>query len=192
MRMAVDGARRVSNNRSMMSPTAASFHPDFPTTGALLGVDHGTRRLGLAVSNSDQTIAAPLETRPLRNPAQDLKYLREVINDYRIVGIVVGLPIRLNGEEGDQARLVRRFGEDLRQKLGLPVDYCDERFSSMEAEVLMWSQGISPTRKKEQLDRLAAQVILQSYLDLPGRRGRSGDARERSAPPPESVPDGSS
>lgn len=147
-----------------------SMPPDLPLRGALLGLDHGTRRWGLAVCNVEQTIAVPVETWSLRNPALDRKHLREVIEDYRIVGIVIGLPMRLSGIEGDQAALVRRFGDDLGQTLQRPICYWDERYSSVEAEVLLWSQGISPTKKKEQLDRLAAQVILQSYLDSPSHR----------------------
>lgn len=140
-----------------------------PSFGALLGLDYGTKRLGIAVSNSEQTIAAPVETWNVRTPQRDLKHLKELIDDYRVVGIVVGLPVRLNGVEGDKAAEVRRYGDGLAAALKLPVRYWDERYSSMEAEVLLWTQGLSPTKNKQRVDRLAAHVILQSYLDAPDR-----------------------
>lgn len=136
-----------------------------PTSGALLGLDYGTRRIGIAVCNSDQTIAAPVETWTVRSPDRDLKHLKDVIEDYRAVGLVVGLPIRLNGQEGDQAAIVRNFGDWLANQTRLPVLYWDERYSSTQAEVLLWTQGLSPAKSKERLDRLAAQIILQGYLD---------------------------
>lgn len=140
-----------------------------PAHGALLGLDYGTKRLGIAVSNSDQTIAAPVETWTVRTPERDLKHVRELIDDYRVVGLVVGLPVRLDGNEGDQAAEVRRFGEWLAAAVKLPIAYWDERYSSTEAEVLLWTQGMSPTKNKERLDRLAAQIILQGYLNAPDR-----------------------
>jgi putative Holliday junction resolvase len=140
-----------------------------PAYGALLGLDYGTKRLGVAVSNSEQTIAAPVETWTVRTPERDLKYVKELIDDYRVVGIVIGLPVRLSGVEGDKAAEVRRYGDWLASAVKRPVAYWDERYSSMEAEVLLWTQGLSPTKNKERVDRLAAQVILQSYLDAPDR-----------------------
>ncbi|MBS0203366.1 MAG: Holliday junction resolvase RuvX [Planctomycetes bacterium] len=143
--------------------------PSLPGHGALLGLDYGTKRLGIAVCNADQTIAVPVETWMVRSPEQNLRHLRELIEDYRAVGIVLGLPVRLSGAEGDQAGVVRQFGNWLADQTRLPVAYWDERYSSMEAEVLLWTQGISPTKSKERLDRLAAQIILQAFLDAPDR-----------------------
>lgn len=132
-------------------------------------MDYGTKRIGIAVCNSDQTVAVPVETWTVRNEDQNRKHLRELIEDYRIVGIVIGLPVRLNGVEGDQAAVVRRFGQWVADNLLRPVAFWDERYSSTEAEVLLWTQGITPSKGKSKLDRLAAQIILQSYLDAPDR-----------------------
>ncbi len=140
-----------------------------PAAGALLGLDFGTKRLGIAVCNSEQTIAVPVETWTVRSPELNLKHLRELIIDYRVVGFVVGLPVRMSGVEGDQANLVRKFGNWLAEQTRLPVAYWDERHSSTEAEVLLWNQGFSPAKSKERLDRLAAQIILQGFLDAPDR-----------------------
>jgi putative Holliday junction resolvase len=148
---------------------ASSGSRPVPERGALLGLDYGTKRWGIAVCNSDQTIAVPVETWVVRSEPQNLKHLRELIDDYRAVGFVLGLPVRLNGVEGDQAAVVRRFGDWLGEQTKLPVAYWDERYSSTEAEVLLWTQGLSPSSSKERLDRLAAQIILQGYLDAPDR-----------------------
>lgn len=135
----------------------------------MLGLDFGTKRLGIAVCNSEQTISVPVETWTVRSPEQNLKHLRELIVDYRAVGFVLGLPVRMSGQEGDQAAVVRKFGDWLAEQTRLPVAYWDERHSSTQAEVLLWTQGISPTKGKDRLDRLAAQIILQSFLDANDR-----------------------
>lgn len=140
-----------------------------PAQGALLGLDYGTKNLGVAVSNGEQTIAAPVETWPMKNASQNLKHLRELISDYRAVGIVIGLPIRTNGEEGTAAAAVREFGNWVAEQTQLPVIFVDERYSSAEAELLIWSRGENPSKRKRPLDSLAAKIILQTYLDAPER-----------------------
>lgn len=147
----------------------ADSPPVFPKAGALLGLDYGTKRLGIAISNSDQTVAVPVETWLVRDPRSDLKHLRELIIDYRAVGIVLGLPIRTNGEEGTASAAVRVFGNWIVENTGLPLVYVDERYSSAEAELLIWRRGESPTKRNRALDSLAAQVILQTFLDHPDR-----------------------
>ena len=143
--------------------------PRLPSHGALLGLDFGTRRMGVAVSNSDQTVAVPVETWLVREPHQNLKHLKELIEDYRAVGFVLGLPIRTNGEEGTAAALVRDFGSWVAEQTRIPLVYVDERYSSAEAELLIWRRGESPSKRKQPLDSLAAKVILQCYLDAPDR-----------------------
>ncbi len=140
-----------------------------PSHGALLGLDFGTKRMGVAVCNSDQTVAVPVETWLVRNPKQDAKHLLELIDDYRAVGFVIGLPIRTNGEEGTAAALVRQFGDWVARSTSLPHVFVDERYSSAEAELLIWSRGESPSKGTKPLDSLAAKIILQSYLDAPSR-----------------------
>ena len=130
-----------------------------PAHGALLGLDYGTKRLGVAVCNSDQTVAVPVETWNISTTEKNLKHLRELIEDYRAVGFVIGLPVRLSGVEGDQALIVKRFGQWLAEQTQRPVAYWDERHSSNEAELLLWAQGISPQQGKDKLDRLAAQHV---------------------------------
>jgi putative Holliday junction resolvase len=149
---------------------AAESSPDkiasLPKPGALLGVDYGTRRIGIAVCNAEQTIAVPVETWISRTPELDRKHFLELVADYRVQGFVIGLPLMpQTGEEGRQAARTRTFGEWLRTVTGLPVVFWDERYSSAEAETRLWSLGEAPGRTKGRLDGLAAQVILQGYLD---------------------------
>jgi putative Holliday junction resolvase len=151
------------------SPDLSASKSPLPSHGALLGLDFGTKRMGVAVSNSDQTIAVPVETWQVRDPKQNLKHLRELIEDYRAIGFVLGLPIRTNGDEGTAAATVREFGVWVTENTGLPLVYFDERYSSAEAELLIWRRGESPSKRKQPLDSLAAKVILQSYLDAPDR-----------------------
>ena len=150
-------------NDSTPSPTT------FPKHGALLGLDFGTKRMGVAVSNSDQTVGVPVETWTVRDNVHTLKHLRELFEDYRVVGLVLGLPIRTNGEEGTAAAAVRVFGDWVQAQTKMPLIYIDERYSSAEAELLIWQRGESPTMRKQPLDSLAAKIILQSYLDDPTR-----------------------
>ena len=152
----------------MSSSSPSPVDPSsFPKSGALLGLDFGTKRLGVAISNSDQTVAVPVETWQMRDPKQNLKHLRELVADYRAVGFVLGLPIRTNGEEGTAAAAVREFGNWVTAETGVPLVYVDERYSSAEAELLIWNRGESPSNRKRPLDSLAAKVILQTYLDDP-------------------------
>lgn len=149
-----------------MTTPESSENENLPETGALLGVDYGTRRIGIAVCNAEQTIAVPLETWITRTPELDRRHFSELVADYRIRGLIVGLPLlNQSGEEGQQAAITRKYGEWLRQTTGLPLKYWDERYSSAAAETLLWSRGETPGRNKARLDGLAAQIILQSYLD---------------------------
>jgi putative holliday junction resolvase len=137
-----------------------------PASGALLGIDHGLKRIGIAISNSEQTIAVPVETWISKTPKLDAEHFRQLTADYRVQGCVVGLPLmNQTGDEGKQSGLARTFGEWLKAETNLPILYWDERYSSAQAETLLWSLGESPGKNKARLDGLAAQVILQSYLD---------------------------
>lgn len=141
-----------------------------PSRGALVGVDHGLKRIGLAVTDADQTMVMPLTMIAAKSPAHNAAEFRRIAQDYRAVGWVVGLPVHMSGEESAQSAVVRRFGAWLAEATHLPVCFCDERLSSSTAENLLWSLGETPHKKSGRVDGLAAQVILQSYLTARGRR----------------------
>ncbi len=141
----------------------------FPSEGRLMGVDFGTKRLGIAVSTPDQTIASPLENYDRRSPELDAKHLGECVQDYRIKGLVVGLPVHMSGEEGGIAENARAFGEWVAEQTGLPVRFWDERFTSAMAEEILQAGSLTKKQRKARKDKLAAQLLLQSFLDTPDR-----------------------
>ena len=131
----------------------------------LLGVDFGTVRVGLSVSDADRRIASPLETYARRGREADAAYYRKVVVREEIGGIVVGLPVHLSGHEGTKAVEARTFGRWLAEVTGLPVVFWDERFSTVEAESALWEAGLTHKRRKARRDRVAAQILLQAYLE---------------------------
>jgi putative Holliday junction resolvase len=144
-------------------PTAPSLLRT-PNT-CLLGVDYGSVRIGLAISDPDRKIAFPLATYIRRNRAQDAEYFRDVITEQAVAEIVLGLPIHLSGHEGQKANEARVFGKWLGELTGLPIKFWDERFTTVEAENALLSAGLTSKRRKARRDRVAAQILLQSYLD---------------------------
>jgi putative Holliday junction resolvase len=131
----------------------------------LLGVDYGSVRIGLAVSDPDCKIAFPFATYARRNREQDASYFQKLVQTESIGQIVAGLPVHLDGREGQQAAEARAFGQWLGEVTRLPVVFWDERFTTVEAEEHLWSAGLTHKRRKARRDRVAAQILLQSYLD---------------------------
>jgi putative Holliday junction resolvase len=135
------------------------------SAGRLLGVDYGQVRVGLAISDPDRKIAFPHDTYTRRKPELDADYFRAQLAEEQVVGLVVGLPVHLNGTEGQKAGEARAFGSWLASVMGLPVVYWDERFTTVEAESALWSGGLTHKKRKARRDRVAAQLLLQAYLD---------------------------
>lgn len=139
---------------------------EFPCEGRLLGLDYGTRRIGFALSNPEQTIASPLENYTRVNEPHDARRLKQIVEDYRVAGLVVGLPVHArSGDEGEKAREARAFGTWAAQVTGLPVCYHDERYTTAIAEGHLMSASLSKKKRQARLDKLAAQIMLQSFLD---------------------------
>jgi putative Holliday junction resolvase len=130
-----------------------------------LGLDIGRKRIGVAGCDFTGLIASGLTTLQRRSFQQVVADLEQLVQERRVQILVVGLPYTMNGEEGSQARQVRRFSERLSMALQLPVVYVDERLTSVEAEQLMIADRKSPSRHKELIDRKAAAIILQRWLD---------------------------
>jgi putative Holliday junction resolvase len=135
------------------------------SAGRLLGVDFGQVRVGLAISDPERKFAFPLTTVQRQDRARDANTLRTLAEAEDVVGLVVGLPVRADGTEGDAAAAARAFGTWLGEVTGLPVAYFDERFTSVEAEQMLWGAGLTHKKRKARRDRVAAQILLQSYLD---------------------------
>lgn len=133
----------------------------------VLGVDPGRKRVGLALSDdADGRIALPLTT--LERPPDDREAaskVRGLLGDVELVRVVVGLPLRLDGTEGEAARRARRFGDALAHALEVPVSYVDERLTSVQAERALGEAGVRGRARRRVVDQAAATLILQSWLD---------------------------
>jgi len=153
--------RELTSDKPGFSPLA----PRPSSLGRLLGVDYGKVRVGLAITDPERCLASPLATYIRRSAEQDARFFRELVKVEEIVAMVVGLPVHNDGREGEQAAAARAFGEWLVGTTRLPVHYFDERFTTVEAESLLLSAGLTNKRRKARRDRVAAQIMLQSYLD---------------------------
>jgi putative Holliday junction resolvase len=131
----------------------------------ILGVDYGTVRIGLAVSDPDRKFAFPFETRERAGEERDAAFFRALVEREEIALLVIGLPLHLDGREGTKAVEARAFGAWLARVTELPVVFWDERFTTVEAESALWNAGLTHKRRKAKRDRVAAQILLQSYLD---------------------------
>ncbi len=130
-----------------------------------LGIDHGEKRVGLALSDETGTFAHPFETWERKDPAKLLDRLAELVEREGVGEIVVGLPLHLDGREGASARRARKLAERLRERTGRPVILWDERLSSLAAERALRDAGVKAKDQKGRLDRVAAALLLSSYLD---------------------------
>ena len=131
----------------------------------LLAIDPGKVRLGLAISDAERRLASPLTTYTRRNPEQDARYLKTLMDEEEIAQIVIGLPVHLSGKEGEQAKAARAFGAWLHEVSGLPCVFFDERFTTLEAESSLWEAGLTHKKRKQRRDQVAAQILLQTYLE---------------------------
>ena len=137
--------------------------PELPPR--VLGLDVGSKRIGLAVSDPLGITAQGLETIRRQNKRLDLEELGKIIRQYSISEIVVGYPLRLSGAEGTQSEKMQRFAEDLRKKFGLPVHLWDERLTSSQANRLLREMELSIQKRAGAVDRMAAVLILQNWME---------------------------
>lgn len=142
---------------------------EVPTDGPLLGVDYGTKRIGLAICTPEQSMAVPLENYQRLNEKIDAAHFRTVCEEYRIKGLVLGLPVHTDGGESEMSRQVRAYGEKLREWTELPLTLWDERYTSHAAEESLIAMGESSRNWKGSVDMIAASILLQSFLDAPDR-----------------------
>ncbi|MDO5581189.1 MAG: Holliday junction resolvase RuvX [Planctomycetia bacterium] len=142
--------------------------PKIPPKGKLLGIDFGTVRIGIAICDPDRIIASPYEILVRKSEAKDLKYLANLAQQERIVGFVLGLPLHLNGDLSEKAQEAIHFGDLLAKETSLPVEYMDERFTSVEAEHFLLEAGLTRKKRKERIDKVAAQILLSVYLERGG------------------------
>ncbi len=131
-----------------------------------LGIDYGTKRIGLAVAEDTLRVATPLPMVPTcPNIIDTISAIIDVARDYGADEFVVGLPLNMDGSEGPQAKLTRQFGDQLAGTAQAPVHYWDERLTSHEAEMKLGQTGFTHGQKKTRMDGIAAQILLQEFIE---------------------------
>lgn len=139
--------------------------------GRVAGIDYGTVRIGIAISDPGGTFASPLENYTRRDERQDARRFQRLVEEEAVQRFVVGLPVHLDGRESQKSIEARAFGKWLTDTTGLPVDFFDERFTSAEAEHALLDAQLTKKRRKKRLDMLAAQIMLTAYLEA-GSQGQ--------------------
>ena len=135
----------------------------------LLGLDVGTKTIGVALSDTGRAIASPYSTIRRRKFAQDAEALAEIIADNDVGGAIIGLPVNMNGSEGPRCQSVRQFAANLGAKLALDVAFWDERLSTVAATRTLIEADMSRQRRADVIDKVAAAYILQGALDFLSR-----------------------
>jgi putative Holliday junction resolvase len=130
----------------------------------VLGLDYGMRRIGVALSDGLGLTAQPLET-VVNKADQVMERLQAIIASRQVSKIVIGLPKHLNNQEGVKADEARAFGARLQQATGLPIEFIDERLSTVAAARILMESNLSGQKKRQVIDKLAAAIILQTWLD---------------------------
>ena len=149
------------------SPTISleDFKATHPEKARLAGLDFGTKTIGVAISDTGQTIASGLETIKRKKFSQDAARLTEIIQEHEIKAFIIGLPLNMDGSEGPRAQSTKAFARNLRGKTDLPLIFWDERLSTQAAERTLLEADSSRKRRKEVIDKMAATYILQGALD---------------------------
>ena len=136
-----------------------------------LGIDYGAKRVGLAISDGLGLTARPLDV-VARSEIADC--VADIASTHEVEKLIIGLPTGLGGHEGSSAQGARELGQELSARTGLPVEYVDEKFTSRLAEGVLLDSGMRRRKRRETVDKVAAAIILQTYLDRSDDDGNSG------------------
>ncbi len=131
----------------------------------IMCLDYGDVRIGIAFSDLLQTIASPYDTYTRKTLDDDLKFFKNLAKEQEVERVVIGLAYNMDGTSGDRVEVTKQFGLTLSQYLNLPVEYVDERLSSVEAEDILAEAKVPAIKRKGLIDKIAAGIILQSYLN---------------------------
>lgn len=143
--------------------------------GRIAGIDYGRTRLGIAITDPERRLASPYENYQRRGQRQDAARFRRLVSEEGVTLFVVGLPVHLDGRQSQQSQEARRFGAWLAGVTGVPVEFFDERFTTVEAEQHLRQAGLTHKRRKARRDMLAAQIMLAAFLESCNPR-RAADA----------------
>ena len=154
--------------------TAETFAAALPANGALIGLDLGTKTIGVAVSDTGRRVATPLRTIRRTKFTADAAALVALMAERRVGGVVLGLPRNMDGGEGPRAQATRAFARNLAPLIDAPITFWDERLSTVAAERALLAADASRARRAEVIDHVAAGFILQGLLDRLGHLARHG------------------
>ncbi len=149
----------------MIADDVAAFGRALPRTGALVGLDLGTRTIGIAISDGRRTVATPVRTILRVRFTLDAAALLDLARTREAAGLVLGLPLNMNGTEGPRVQATRAFARNLARLTDLPIGFWDERLSTVAAERALLEADTSRRRRAELVDHVAAAYILQGALD---------------------------
>ena len=135
------------------------------TTQILVGLDVGSKTIGIAVSDRSLTIASPINTVARKGTKKDLSKIKEYLSEYEIGGFIIGLPLSLDGNENEQTTKIRKFSNELQSYFSISIEFWDERYSSDIIFKEMRRSNFSTSKIKKKLDQQSAAYILQGYLD---------------------------
>lgn len=157
----------------MICATVEDFAATLPRFGALAGLDLGTKTIGVAVSDRMRAVASPLRTIRREKFTIDAAELMKITAEREIAGIVLGLPMNMDGTEGPRCQSTRAFARNLEKLTDLPITFWDERLSTVAAERALLEADMSRKRRAETIDHVAAGFILQGALDRLAHLGRA-------------------
>lgn len=158
----------MQENQTINNDTFADLSA-IPERGRLVGLDPGTRFVGVAVSDELQITTRPLETAERTNWKALLKRIETILNEFDAVALVIGLPYNFDGSESEMSADARRLAEKFKLSLRVPVFLQDERATTYEARGRLWEQGVKPGKTKEKVDSVAAAIILSDFIARLGR-----------------------
>lgn len=150
---------------TVITTDSAAFRATLPGAGALLGLDLGTQTIGTAFCDAGWRFASPGKTMKRGKFGADREALAELVRERSIRGVVIGLPLNMDGSEGPRSQSSRAYARNVAQALGLPVLLWDERWSTASAESALIAQDMSRAKRAERIDSHAAAVILQAAID---------------------------
>lgn len=134
----------------------------------IMGIDYGDVRIGVAMTDLSRTIASGYETYYRKNLKEDIAHLKSLIETNKVKKVVFGLPLNMDGTIGVRVQATYDFVSELLKEVNIPVEYIDERLSSVEAEKFLIDQDVSRKKRKKVIDKMSAIIILQDYLAMKG------------------------
>ena len=139
----------------------------------IIGLDVGTKTIGVAVSDIMGWTAQGITTVKRSDPDSDVIEIKKLIEDFEAEQVMIGLPLNMNGSAGPSVDMVRQFGDQLKAEISIPIVYRDERMSTMAAERYLLEGDVSRKKRKKVIDKMAAVFVLQGYLDYLANNGGS-------------------